>query len=141
MNKTLLLYAVIAMLYMPLPVDFTRLTYIEEKEYKEPALENARLTYYYSGNGLEKIVARFKGRPYTCNIENYLLDGRLSFIHDDTRYTESGETVERRWYFRGDTCIRGIGDNGGKLTPTQIEAELLGNDMRNMSLYYTLLML
>ena len=119
--------------------NITNWTYTEEKERFDMALENALLTYYYSGNELEKIVARFKGEPYSCVIEYYLLDGHLSFIHDITRYTASGETVERRWYFRGDTCIRGLGDKGEKMTPTQIKEEFLGNEEREIILYISIL--
>ena len=98
------------------------------------SIEHAKLVFYYSHNGLEKIVAKLNDKTYDRVIEYYFLDGLLSFVFDVN--TQSGVKTERRWYLKNNTCFRGIGDNGKKLTPAQIEAEFL-NDSGAYS-YYTL---
>jgi hypothetical protein len=109
--------------------------WIEEKYSSDVALEGATLNYYYSADGLEKIVAFLSGESYKSVVEYYFLDGQLSFIYDvTTKYsvpsyvertadTPPDTKTERRWYLKGSTCFRGIGDNGQKLTPAQIEKE------------------
>ena len=96
--------------------------------------EDAKLVLYYSQNGLEKIVAKLNDKTYDRVIEYYFLDGLLSFVYDVN--TQSGTKTERRWYLKNNTCFRGIGDNGKKLTSTQIDAEFL-ND-KGAYPYYTL---
>jgi hypothetical protein len=86
---------------------------------------NLDVTYYFSAGGLEKIVAGRWGGGEGLG-EYYFLDGRLSFIYDITVLPDA--KTERRWYLKGDTCFRGIGNNGKKLTPAQIEEEFLGNN-------------
>ena len=128
----------------------TKWTAIEEKENFTLSLEGALITYYYSGNELQKMVAKLNGESYRCVIEYYLLEGRLSFIHDITQYITPNytemthtidSTVERRWYIKDNACFRGLGDNGQKLTPTQIEEEFFGAEDREMLLYISLLRL
>ena len=126
--------------------------YIEKKENFDLSLEGATLTYYYSENGLEKIVAKLLGETFGSTIEYYFLDGRLSFIYDATTrygippmhreallsegYKDIPDTkIERRWYLKGYNCIRGIGDNGKKLTPQQIEDEFINGDKGAYSFY------
>jgi len=87
--------------------------------------EGASHTHYYSNNGLEKTVVKLQGNTYECVVEYYFLDGLLSFVYDIT--TQNGVKTERRWYINGNTCFRGVGNNGQKLTPAQIEEEFLGN--------------
>ena len=121
---------------------------IEEKEAWDLSLEGALLTYYYSGSGLEKIVGKIFGESYNSVVEYYFLDSHLSFIYDRTqKYTKSPYDddfdpqkdfilEERRWYLKNNTCFRGIGNEGKKLTPTEIEEEFLENEY---SFYGTIL--
>jgi len=114
--------------------------YVEEKE--RPSPEVATLTCYYSDNGLEKMVAGIAGATRQSVIEYYFLDGQLSFIYDvTTRQGASATKTERRWYLNAATCIRGIGDNGAKLTPAQIEKEFLDSDTGAFSLYQSIIKL
>ena len=114
--------------------------YVEEKENFDLSLDGAALTYYYAKNGLEKAVAKLYGETYECVVEYYFLDGRLSLIYDvTTRYGSDkyanerpanappDTKIERRWYLKGNQCIRGVGDKDKKLTPAQIEEEFLGD--------------
>ena len=112
----------------------TKWTWVEEGLCLIGSTEHAKLVLYYSHNGLEKIVAKLNDKTYDRVIEYYFLDGLLSFVYDVT--IQSGTKTERRWYLKNNTCFRGIGDNGKKLTPSQIEAEFL-NDKGAYS-YYTL---
>jgi len=90
--------------------------------------EGASHTHYYSNNGLEKTVAKLFGEMHESVVEYYFLDGQLSFVYDVT--THNGVKTERRWYINGNTCFRGLGNNGQKLSPAQIEEEFLGNEDR-----------
>jgi len=128
--------------------------YVEEQENDNLSLEGAIITYYYSGNGLEKTVANIFGETYKSVVESYFLNGRLSFIYEvTTRYgippmyreellREGQEDVpdtktERRWYLKGNTCIRGVGDNNKKLTLQQIEEEFLDGEWEGKFSLYT----
>jgi len=114
--------------------------YVEEKERTAP--EVAMFTCYYSDNGLEKMVAGIAGATRLSVIEYYFLDGQLSFIYDvTTRPGASATKTERRWYLKGATCIRGIGDNGVKLTPAQIEKEFINSDTGAFTLYQSIIKL
>ena len=121
--------------------------WIEKKESWELSLEGALLTYYYSAAGLEKIVAELFGESYKAVIECYFLDGQLSFIYEKTqKYTKSPyedddfdpdkdfTLEERRWYIKDDACFRGIGNDGKRLTPAEMEEEFLG-DESNLGAY------
>ena len=114
--------------------------YVEEKE--RPSPQSATLTYYYSNSGLEKIVAKIDDQTNLSVVEYYFLDGSLSFIYGvTTRLGASATKTERRWYLNGATCIRGIGDNGAKLTPAQIEKEFLDSDTGAFTLYQSIIKL
>lgn len=126
--------------------DISRWVYIEKKENLNLTLEGSKLTYYYSNTGLEKMVANLYGESFGSVIEYYFIDGILSFIYDiTTQYsvsifeapdkTHQDTKTERRWYLKGNACIRGIGDKGQKLTPEQIREEFLGDGRGVFSLY------
>jgi hypothetical protein len=120
----------------------------EEKESWDLSLEGAMLTYFYSVGGLEKMAGKIFGESYNTVIEYYFLDGHLSFVYDRTkRYTKyfldddfdpdkDFTLEERRWYLKGNTCFRGVGNNGKKLTPAEIKEEFLENEY---GLYETIL--
>jgi len=117
--------------------------YTEEKEVADILTEGAALTYYYSADGLEKIVARrINNQTGRKTVEYYFIDGTLSFIYDvSTRFVASGTPVqtEHRWYLKGNTLIRSIGDNGQKLTPAQIEEEFMDRDKGAFALYMSVM--
>jgi hypothetical protein len=129
--------------------------YVEQKESFLLSLEGASLEYFYSANGLEKITADLFGETYECRIEYYFLDGRLSLIHDITTRYDSDKydadpdevmtttEIERKWYMNGHSCIRGAGENGQKLTPTEIRDEFLETEGNKgvFSLYISILSL
>jgi hypothetical protein len=98
----------------------------------------ADILFYYSRSGLEKMVTTFERYATTQHIEYYFLDGRLSFIHNITTKNDNNVKTERRWYLRGDSCFRGIGDNGKKLTYSEMEEEFLGE--RDVFWLYTVLL-
>jgi len=117
--------------------DIKKWAYIERKDSFVFTADGATIAYYYSDSGLEKMTATIFHKTRESNIEYYFIDGRLSFIYDvTTEYGVAeyhhkglpGVKTERRWYLKGDTCIRGLGDNNKKLTSAQIENEFLGND-------------
>jgi hypothetical protein len=93
--------------------------WIEEKEVDADYMKNAKVSYYYSKEGLEKIVA--KNSDETC--EYYFVNHYLSFIFS-SRKESSGNNTERRFYFKDGFCFRGIGNNGKKFSPDKIEGEL-----------------
>ena len=130
--------------------------YVEEKEVFDISLEGAMLTFYYSDNGLEKVIAKIYGETFKSLIEYYFLDGHLSFIYDvTTRYgippmyreellSQGHEDVpdtkiERRWYLKGNNCIRGLGDSNKKLTPAQIEEEFANTGNGVFSFYMSIM--
>jgi hypothetical protein len=51
--------------------------------------------------------------------------------------------IERRWYMNGHNCIRCAGENGKKLTPTEIKDEFLDTEGYKgvFSLYISILSL
>jgi len=122
-------------------------TWVEEKEAFDLTLEGAKLTYYYTDRGLEKIVAKLFGESFQEHIEYYFLDNRLSFIHSKTkRYTKHfmDETFdskkdftpeERRWYIKDDTAIRALGNEGKPLSATEKKTEYLGDEDNPRSEY------
>ena len=108
--------------------------WVEKGAWPVSATQDANLVLYYSQNGLEKMVAKLNDKTSDRVIEYYFLDGLLSFVYEVT--TQSGVKTERRWYLKNNTCFRGLGDKGKKLTPTQIEAEFLSD--KGAYSYYTL---
>ena len=88
--------------------------WIDTKTVEDITPQETTLTYYYSENGLEKIVAKLQNET----VEYYFLDRYLSFI-----YSKSDAGEERRWYVKKGSCFRGIGDNGKKLSPDARETE------------------
>lgn len=120
----------------------TKWVYVEKRKDHTPPLGNTERTYYYSNNGLEKMVVNASGTAYKRVIEYYFIDGHLSFVYDITtqyglpKNSNTPDTkIERRWYIEGNTCIRGIGDKGQKLTPAQIREEFLGDGKQTFPLY------
>ena len=111
--------------------------YVEAKDIYDLSTEGAKHTCYYSESGLEKIVVKLYGETGAKTIEYYFLDRKLSFVYDVATNNATNAKTERRWYLKGFNCIRGIGDNGKKLTPAQIEEEFLygGGDNGAYSLY------
>ena len=112
----------------------TKWSLIEEGRCVVGSAEQINLIFYYSQSKLEKIVAKVNDKSNERVIEYYFLDGLLSFVYDTT--TQSGAKSEHRWYLSNNSCFRGIGNNGKKLTPSQIEAEFLNDN--GAYLYYTL---
>ena len=116
--------------------------WVEEEKILKGSLKGAIVTRYYSGNGLEKMVLEYSCDIFESVIEYYFLEQRrlLSFVYNKTkRYTKSPKDVnfnpekdftleERRWYLKDNSCFRGIGNDGKKLTPAQIQDEFLNND-------------
>ena len=100
--------------------------WVEKKNASDPdiSLGGADLAYYYSDDGLQKIVAELAGETYASTIEYYFFDQRLSFIHEKREQFDGG-TQERRGYFKGDACFRVLGNKGKKLAPDAIDVWLL----------------
>ena len=96
--------------------------YIEEGENRQLSTEGATITYYYSADGLEKAIAKRYDETGAKTVEYYFHERKLSFIYDVTTL-RSGAKTERRWYFKGNNCIRGLGDNGAKPTSAQLEED------------------
>ena len=110
--------------------------YVEEKDIDSLSTGGATHTCYYSDRSLEKMILKLYGETGRKTVEYYFLDGQLSFIYDVTTPNGAPNTkTERRWYLKGNTCIRGIGDDGKKLTPVQTEEEFLDGDRGAYSLY------
>lgn len=101
------------------------------------ATVDADVTYYYSASGLEKAVVKIQGK---ATYEYYLLNNILSFIYYVAYDNNGAVAKERRWYFQG-YCFRGVGENGKKLTPEQIEDELPAYSAENyyISIYSDIL--
>jgi hypothetical protein len=74
------------------------------------------------------MVARLSNETNSSVIEYYFLDGKLSFIYDITTKTDTNTKTERRWYMKGNSIFRGIGNNGIKLTQEEMEAEFFGEN-------------
>ena len=120
--------------------NFRRINTINKWELVEEGMvlvgsaERANLTFYYSSGTLEKMIAKMNDKNFNRVIEFYFLDGLLSFVYEVT--TQSVVKNERRWYLKNNTCFRGIGNNGKKLLPAQIEEEFLNN--KGAYKYYSL---
>ena len=121
--------------------DFQRINAInnpawtDKKTVWDISLEGVNLIYCYSEKGLEKITASLFGETYNTTVEYYFSNLYLSFIYSITKkYTKSQydddfnpekdfNLEERRWYIKDGFCFRGIGNNGRKLSPAEIEEE------------------
>ena len=89
--------------------------------------EGANITYYYSNDGLEKIVASCSSENYNATYEYYFFNSYLSFVYS-TKREPSGQVKERRWYIKDGFCFRGIGDNGKILS---LDDEDVASELEN----------
>lgn len=122
-------------------------TKVEKIETFDLSLEGATITYYYSNNELEKIVAKVFGETYNSVIEYYLLHNRLSFIYERkevyTKYfmdedfdiNKDFELDETRWYIKDNVCFRAIGNEGKRLTTEEMKNRFFGNPGYNDGAY------
>ena len=112
--------------------------FIEEKEHFDFSIEGASLTYYYSARILEKIVAKIFDQTGSKTVEFFFLNTKLSFVYEVTTF-KSGTKTERRWYLNGGYIIRGIGDNGVKLSFDQMNQEFCNRDNGTFGLFLSII--
>ncbi|MCL2072557.1 MAG: hypothetical protein FWH18_01435 [Marinilabiliaceae bacterium] len=101
--------------------------WIDKKTIRDRSLEGANIEYFYSNDGLEKIVVSCSNENSNTTYEYYFLNHYLSFVFS-TKKENSGQVKERRWYIKEGFCFRGIGDNGKLLS---LDDENVQSDLIN----------
>jgi hypothetical protein len=109
----------------------TRWSRIEQKDIDGESAEGGEALYYYTNQGLEKMVVRYYGESGQLLQEYYLMDGQLSFVfekdydynhplyYDEKAMRENGDTQffdfaqsriqETRYYFSKNHLIDMLG--------------------------------
>lgn len=111
---------------------------IQRKERGDLGSEGAEIIYYYSQDGIEKIVASIMGESGNSVTEFYFLNNTISFIYDiDSSYnmpiymdeydSKKTKKIERRYYFKEKEYFRYL--TSETKNPSNSEKEQKGREI------------